>query len=204
MTNRLSFLLINLFYPAFLGSLIYAAFEKLGQGIILVEPIAFLILILLFIFYACDYIYTATIGENKNYSFSMFALDLLSLIVLYFAINSATMMVTERKFSLSSMGVGLYLDTAFWLMAAKILSTLWEIIFEREENILVRIYSISTDAIFAVIYAFLSGASKSALLAVVIFFDVACYITFDKIVFWLKSRNVPKGESSGILDFSKK
>ena len=182
--NQLHVVLEQLFYPAILGSAIYAIFERLFSSESSFITIATGILVLaLVVLYVADYAYTVVNVVPSKYSVVQFVTDMLIVLCFYLAVKAA----------LGSFIFGA--SVVFWLFITKLLSVVWEISEVARNNhkwSSMDKYEVGSDAAFMVIYLVIAfwfyGTDRGTepyyvlVLATFVFLDTATYWLHD----WLK------------------
>lgn len=84
--SNLHNLMIGLFYPAVLGTIFYSIFPLIIQmKLILLNPLAFILIVVLFIHFCADYVFTI---EVNSYNYPSFVLNLIILYFVYLAFEN--------------------------------------------------------------------------------------------------------------------
>lgn len=124
--SRWNLVITGLLYPAFLGNLVYLAFEKNLE----LNPATFLsfaglLVASLLLHYVLDYVYT--VEERPDYGASAFVFDLLIVFFLYLGVKAA---IASHELSVTSSQAvpsDIFFKLALWFGFSKLSALAWEL-----------------------------------------------------------------------------
>jgi hypothetical protein len=177
--GRLHLVMSSLLYPAVLGTLIYAAFQKFDERPAFFISAQGVLAFALLLHYVLDYVYTVVHERGSSYSLPKFLADFLIVICMFLA--------TQEVLGVRSNPSPL--APVWWMCLTKVFALLWEFgelglkqwARPKRWSPLKRL-AIGTDMAFAAFYVALGlrfGARQPLLLAVVVLLDAGGYAVHD-------------------------